>query len=132
MLACRWNKLLTCFVIFWAKQQLMMHFIQNASLNFYSFSDIYSNGSGSSIDKNRLYCISTNYWVENLQLSFCFSILKAHTNLNCIHGRYGQMERKCLDNKVQVLTNIWYIVIYHKMCLFGICGFPIWPSYMVV
>ena len=26
----------------------------------------------------------SSYWVENLQLSFCLSILKAHMNLNCI------------------------------------------------
>ena len=78
-------------------------------------------------------CIALAPTIGSKICSFHFvSLLKAHTNLNCIHGRYGQMEPKCLDNKVQVLTNIWYIVIYHKMCLFGICGFPICPSYMAV
>ena len=44
MLACRWINLLTFFVIFWAKLQLMMHFIQNLSLDFHSFLDLYLNG----------------------------------------------------------------------------------------
>ena len=78
MLACRWIKLLTCFVIFWAKQQLMVHFIQNLSLDFYSFLDIYLNGSGSSVDNNRWYRISTSNWLENLKLSICWSITITH------------------------------------------------------
>ena len=78
MLPCRWNKLLTCFAMFWAKQQLMMHFIQNLSLNFHSFLDIYMNGIGSSVDNNRWYRISTSYWVENLQLPFCLSVKSTH------------------------------------------------------
>ena len=72
------NKLLTCFVIFWAKQQLMMHFIQTLSLNFHSFLDLYLSGIGSSVDNNRWYRISTSYWVENLQLTFCLSIKSTH------------------------------------------------------
>ena len=43
MLAFRWIKLLTCFVIFRVKQQLMLHFIQNLSLDFHSFLDLYLN-----------------------------------------------------------------------------------------
>ena len=78
MLPCRWNKLLTGFAIFWEKQQLMMHFIQNLSLNFHSFLDLYMNGIGSSVDNNRWYRISTSYWVENLQLPFCLSIKSTH------------------------------------------------------
>ena len=96
MLACRWIKLLTCFVIFWAKQQLMMHFIQNLSLDFHSFLDLYLNGSGSSVDNNWWYRISTSYWVENMQLSFC--LLKTHMNLNGIQRPYGLMGWKCSDN----------------------------------
>ena len=72
------NKLLTCFVIFWAKQQLMMHFIQTLSLTFHSFLDLYLNGIGSSVDNNRWYRIGTSYWVENLQLPFCSSIKSTH------------------------------------------------------
>ena len=68
MLAWRWIKLLTYFVIFLAKQQLMMHFIQNLSLLFHSFLDIYLHGSGSSVDNIRWYRISTTYWIENLHL----------------------------------------------------------------
>ena len=71
-------KLLTCFPIFWAKHLLMMHFIQDLSLNFYFFLDIYLHGCGSSVDNKRWYHISTSYWVENLQLSFCLSIKNTH------------------------------------------------------
>ena len=78
MLACKWIKLLTCFVIFWAKQQLMIHFIHNLSSDFHSFLDLYLNGSGSLVDINRWYRISTSYWVENLQLLFCLSIKSTH------------------------------------------------------
>ena len=78
MLACRWIKLLTCFVIFWAKQQLMMHFIQNLSLDLHSFLDLYLNKSGSSADNNWWYRISTSYWVEYLQHLFCLSIKSTH------------------------------------------------------
>ena len=84
MLACRWNKLLICFVIFWAKQQLMIHFIKKLSLNFHSFLDLYLNGIGSSVDNYRWYRISTSYWVENLQLPFCL-------NLNGMQSLYGLM-----------------------------------------
>ena len=84
----------------------MMHFIQNLSLNFLSFLDLYLNESGSSMDNNRWYRINRSYWVENRQLSFCLSTLKAHMNLNGIQTFYGLMGRKCLDNKFQVLTNI--------------------------
>ena len=59
----RYPKLLTCFVIYRAKQQLMMHFIQNLSLDFHSFLDLYLNGRGSSVDNNRWYRISTSYWL---------------------------------------------------------------------
>ena len=34
--------------------------------------------SHASFDNNRWYCISTGYWVENLQLSFCLSIKSTH------------------------------------------------------
>ena len=88
MLACRWIKLLT-FVTFWVKEQLMMHFIQNLNLDFHSFLDLYLNGSGASVDNNQWYRISTVYWVENLQLSFC--LLKIHMNLNGIQRLYGLM-----------------------------------------
>ena len=76
MLACRWIKLLTCFVTFWVKEQLMMHFIQNLNLDFHSFLDLYLNGSGASVDNNRWYCMS--YWGENLQLLFCLPIKSTH------------------------------------------------------
>ena len=66
-----------CLVMFWAKQQLMVYFIQNLSLNL-SFSDLYLNGSSSSVDNNRWYCFSMGYWVENLQLSFCQPIRSTH------------------------------------------------------
>ena len=84
----------------------MMHFIQNLSLNFLSFLDLYLNESGSSMDNNRWYRINRSYWVENRQLSFCLSTLKANMNLNGIQRFYGLMGRKYLDNKFQVLTNI--------------------------
>ena len=84
--------------MFLAKQQLMMHFIKKLSLNFLSFLDLYLNGSGLSDDGNRWYHISRSYWIENLQLSFCLSILKAHMNLNGIESLFGVMGRKCLDN----------------------------------
>ena len=74
MLACRWIKLLTCFVTFWAKQQLMIHFIHNLSLDFPSFLDLYLNGSGSLVDNSQWYRISMSYWVEILQLSSRLSI----------------------------------------------------------
>ena len=54
-LADRWNKLLTCSVLFWAKQQLRMHFIQSLSLKFLFVLDLYLNESGSSDDNNRWY-----------------------------------------------------------------------------
>ena len=41
--------------MFWARQQLRMHFIQNLSLNFLSFLDLYLNENGSSGDKNPWY-----------------------------------------------------------------------------
>ena len=41
--------------MFWAKQQLRMHFIQNLSLNVFSFLDLHLNESGSSGDNNRWY-----------------------------------------------------------------------------
>ena len=59
-------------VMFWDKQQLMMHFIQNLSLNFHSLLELYMH------DNNRWYRISTSYWVENLQLSFCWSVKSTH------------------------------------------------------
>ena len=68
-----------------------MHFIENLSLNFHSFLDLYLNGIGSSVDNNRWYRISTSYWVENLQLPFCLSI-KTHMNLNGMQRLYGLME----------------------------------------
>ena len=55
-----------------------MHFIQNLSLNLHCFLDIYLHGSGSLVENNQWYCISTSYWVENLQLSFCLSITRTH------------------------------------------------------
>ena len=90
MLACRWIKLLTYFVMFWAKQQLMMHFIQNLSLNFHSLLELYKHGSGSSVDNNRWY----RFWVELGRIcSFHFvCLLKAHMNLNGIRRLYGLME----------------------------------------
>ena len=81
-----------------------MHFIQNLILVFHSFLDLYLNRSGSSADNNQWYRISTSYWVENLQLSFC--LLKTRMNLNGIQRPYGLMGWKCSDNKFQVLTNI--------------------------
>ena len=56
----------------------MMHFIQNLRLNFHYLLELYMHGSGSSVDNNRWYHISTSYWVENLQLSFCLSIKSTH------------------------------------------------------
>ena len=49
ILACRWMKLLTYFVIFWEKQQLMMYFIQNLELDFHSFLDLFLYGNGSQL-----------------------------------------------------------------------------------
>ena len=103
MVACRrWiSFVILLYYIYRAIQQLMMHFIQNLSLGFHSFLDLYLNGSGSSVDNNWWYGISTSYWVENQQLSFClFStsywvenlelsicLLKTHINLNGIYTK---------------------------------------------
>ena len=38
--------------------------------------------------------------------AFILRLLKAHMDLNGIQRLYGLMERKCLDNKFQILTNI--------------------------
>ena len=38
------------------------------------------------------YRINRSYWFENLQLSFCLSILKEHMNLNGIQRLYGLWE----------------------------------------
>ena len=83
----------------------MMNLIQNLSLNFLSFLDLYLNGSGSSGGNNRWYRISRSYWVENWQFLFSLFISKAHMNLNGMQRLYGLMGIKCLDNKFQVLTN---------------------------
>ena len=64
--------------MFCVKQQLMMHFIKNLSLNFLSFLGLYLNGCGSSGDNNWWYRISTNYWVENRQLSLFVYIKSTH------------------------------------------------------
>ena len=82
----------------------MMNFIQNLSVVFRSFLDLYLNGSGSSVEDNRWYRISVGYWVENMQLLFC--LLKTHMNLNGVQRLHGPMGGKCSDNKFQVLTNI--------------------------
>ena len=54
MLACRWNKLLTCFITYiLGKTAVNDAFFQNLSLNFRSFLDLYLNEIGSSVDNNR-------------------------------------------------------------------------------
>ena len=55
MLALADGKLLTCFLMFWAKQQIRMHFIQGLSLKFLSILDLYLNESDSSGDNNWWY-----------------------------------------------------------------------------
>ena len=55
-------------------------------------------------------------------------LLKAHMNLNGIQSLYSLMGSKCVDNKFQVPTEI-YFGIY---CYLTKCGFPIYPSHMVV
>ena len=96
---CRWNKLLTCFVMFWAKQQLRMHFIQSLSLKFLSVLDLYLNESDSSGDNNPCHPwyhgIALAGAIESQICSFHFffflSILKVHINWNDIQRLYGLM-----------------------------------------
>ena len=86
MLACRWIKLLTCYVIFWAKQQLMLHFAQNLSLDFHSFLDLYLNGKA-----HQLTTISGIAKARAIGSKIC-SFHFAHINLNAIQKVYGLME----------------------------------------
>ena len=53
---------------------------------------------------------STSFWAKNLQLPFCLPLKSTHgfKRYTKIHGLMGC---KCLNNKFQVLTNIWYILI---------------------
>ena len=95
--------------MFWEKHQLRMHFIQNLSLSFLSFLDLYLNESGSSDDNN--WCYPWYYGIVLLagaiESKVCgLSILKIYMNLNGIPRLYGLMGRKYLDNKFQVLTNV--------------------------
>ena len=48
--AVRKIKLLTCFVIFWEKQQSMRRFSQDLSLNVRSYLDLFLHGSSLSFD----------------------------------------------------------------------------------
>ena len=87
--------------MFWAKQQLRMHFIQSLSLTSLSVLDLYLNESGSSGDNNRwfpwYYGIALAGGIESKICSFhCLSILKAHMNLNGIQRLYGLMGKKIL------------------------------------
>ena len=84
----------------------MMLFIQNVSLNFRSFLDIYPYGSGSSVDNNRSYCISTSYWVENLQLSLCFLLLKAIMNLNGIQRLSWDKNTWIINSRSSITFNL--------------------------
>ena len=82
--------------MFWTKHQSMMNLIQNLSLNFLSFLDLYLNESGSLGGNNRWYRISRSYWVENLQLLFCLFILKAHMSLNGMQRLFWPNGKKML------------------------------------
>ena len=91
---------LTCVVIFWAKQQLMMHFNQNLSLNFLSFLDIYLNGSGSSGDNNQWYCISSSYWVDKAcinsnHLNFIFCDKRYFSFKNSQQWSFPSLSKGC-------------------------------------
>ena len=121
--------MLICFVIFWSKQQLMMHLIQKLSLNFHSFLDLYLSGIGSSIDNNRWDRISTSYWIKNLQLPFCLSIKSTH--------EFKWYANTLWPNVMKMLgwiinSAFSQILISHKICLLGKCGFRIFPSHKVV
>ena len=65
--------------MFWEKQQLTMHFIQNLSLNFLSFLDLYLNESDSLNDNNRWYSwyhgIALEGAIESKICSFHFACL---------------------------------------------------------
>ena len=91
MTACRWIKLLTFFVTFWAKLQLMMHFIQNLSLYFHSFLDLYLNGMTHQLTTIGGIALAQAA-IGSKICSFHFvCLLKAHINLNGIQRLYGLM-----------------------------------------
>ena len=97
------------------QQQLMIHFIQNLSLNFHSFPGLYLNGTSSSVDSNHWYRISTSYCVKNLQLSSCLSIkstyeFKRYTKTSWHNGM--KMLGKQIPGPQKHL--IWYILISQK------------------
>ena len=91
MLTFRWNKLLTCFVIFWAKQQLMMHVFQNLSLNFSFLFRSLSMGLA-----HQLTTVGgTAQLARAIGSKICsfhfVCLLKAHINLNGMQRLYGLM-----------------------------------------
>ena len=70
------------------EQQLMMHFIQNLSLKFHSFLDLYLNGSSSSVDIGGIALARA----IGSKIFHLVCLLKAHINLNGIQRLYGIME----------------------------------------
>ena len=127
MLACRWIKLLTCFIIFFGKT------VNDAfySKFIHSFLDLYVHGSGSSVDNKRWYRNSTSHSVENPQLSFCLSIKSTHEFKWYIKTLWPN-GLKMLEIPGPYKYLIWFILISRKMCLFGKCDFPIGLSHRVV
>ena len=108
MLAFRWIKLLTCFVIFRVKQQLMLHFIQNLSLDFHSFLDLYLHGKA-----HQLTTIGGIAWAQAIGSKFC-SFHFAHINLNSIQKLYDAwiVNSRSSQTFNLVYTDISYVFIW--------------------
>ena len=68
-----------------------MHFIQNLSLDFHSFFDLYLNGSSSSVDNNQWHRIVRAIGSRKSAALIFVCLLKADMNLNGIQRLYGLM-----------------------------------------
>ena len=110
-----------CYVL--GKAAVNDAFYSKFKLKFSSLFRPLLNGSCSLVDKNRWYCISRSYWVENLQLPFCFSVKRTHEFKWYTKTLWPNGKKKIgwqIPGPHKHL--IWYILISHKTCFFRKCG----------